>query len=546
MNLRTSIYERIFQIKSMGRETPIGAQGTPLVWTDRKSAFKSESINKNVLIQKSINDVNLITNGISTNLFFLLRGSVFATGGLSMILLYFPQLLGVASLYLAFFVLRSNGFNQRLQKFSKQQIESLEKVSAFFGEGLDNGYRLRQQENTRFFQHKFNLKLLQNHEKVLNLARLFGAYIRFLESFGVGLVVGIMTFGSYSISVGTIASGDVLLSLYAVYGVLGLRSINNAISEFKIKIGILESLEEFLETKLEASFDETKKGSLNSFFANIEAKYTRLKEEDKSYLQTVSVKDLQKSQNLVEILDYIEEFNKSTSNPLSMDLENIHFLPMGETTPSTHSPQPPTQTVLSSKTLTTNSIYAFSGESGTGKTSLMRLILGQESIVDGNVLFYPSHPEHLISTFYMPQITSLFSSSILFNVLTTNLPLLKHLQQSKFPPEDVALCLIAMVNDFLRKVNLTEKIEQMSLDEDTMNLSGGEKQRVCLAGMLFSNADLVLIDEATASLDQMNVELIKPVLKEFLSTRLSIVISHDQQLLDFLVQPQNNIILTNQ
>ena len=563
MNLRTSVYERIFQIKKLGFSRDLGPvnhktvsvqhlsaeelQKFPKQWADTSSHFYSETVNRNILIQKSISDVNTITNGITMNAFFLMRGIVFATGGISMILYNFPQLLVYTSIYLVFFSLRSNMFNRKLQTFSKEHIKSVEKISAFLGEGLSNGHCLRQRQNANFFQYIFNSHLKNTHDQVLKLASVTGSYFRFLETFGIGLIVGILSYGSYLISIGALASEEILLSLYAVYGTMGLRSINNAISEFKLKAGVLDTLEEFLGAELTSRFDETNEGKLNAYCSKIEDHYKNLKETDEGFLASFTLDSLRQNDQTRPVLEAVDSFLSETSNPISLDLSNIRIcLPNENETvgKSDESMSPKVRKVLSKRTLETDTIYSLSGKSGTGKTSVMKLILGSNSIAEGQIEFYPKKPLKSVSIYYMPQTTHLFSKNILFNILATNLPLVAHLKESEFSFEQVATCLIGLVHDCLRRANLHNKVDLLLLDEETQNLSGGEKQRVSLAGMLFSHADLVLIDEGTASLDHFNVQIVSPVLKEYLSKRLSIVISHDSQFLDYLVEPQNKIILS--
>ena len=570
MNLRTSVYERIFQIKKLdfiqtpksclnsfrpGNDTPNCLESLdelkkyPKHWADSGSRFYSEAVNRNILIQKTINDVNLITNGITMNAFFFLRGSVFATGGISMVLYNFPQLLVYTGIYLLFFSLRSNMYNKKLQALSKEQIGSLEKVSSFLGEGLSNGHRLRQAENSAFFQRIFNTTLLGNHEQVLKLATVTGSYFRFLETFGIGLIVGIMTYGSYLISVGGLASEDILLSLYAIYGATGLRSINNAISEFKLKAGVLESLEEFLGSELAQRFNHKEKGELNDFYQKIEDHYISLKNSDENFLRKLNSESLRTNPEYFEIFNEIDEFLKEKKNPISLELRDIIMKSSQVFDQSQEESISETQTsekhreVLSHRVLKTQAIYALSGKSGSGKTSVMRLILGNKSICEGNVEFFPEKPLKPVSTYYMPQSTNLFSKNILFNILATNLPLLLFLKNSSFSQEKISICLISLVNDCLRKSNLHAKIDFLLLDEETQNLSGGEKQRVSLAGMMFSQADLVLVDEGTASLDHSNVLVVREELKRFMEERLTVVISHDQEFLEFLVPEENRIEL---
>ena len=81
------------------------------------------------------------------------------------------------------------------------------------------------------------------------------------------------------------------------------------------------------------------------------------------------------------------------------------------------------------------------------------------------------------------------------------------------------------VNALLKKLNI-DGLE----NKKPSTLSGGEKQRCAIARALLSDAQILLCDEPTASLDSNNARLVLELLKEISESKLVIVVSHDEEL----------------
>ncbi len=83
------------------------------------------------------------------------------------------------------------------------------------------------------------------------------------------------------------------------------------------------------------------------------------------------------------------------------------------------------------------------------------------------------------------------------------------------------------VMDLLERVKLSDKAEQV-----VSTLSGGERQRVAIARALINDAEMILADEPTASLDEHLAEEILDLLKLCLGeSRMLIMVTHDERLI---------------
>jgi len=86
--------------------------------------------------------------------------------------------------------------------------------------------------------------------------------------------------------------------------------------------------------------------------------------------------------------------------------------------------------------------------------------------------------------------------------------------------------------DAVKKARLEELVERLPEGLDTLvgdrgvKLSGGEKQRVSIARALLKNADILILDEATSSLDSKTEHLIQEAMDDAMRDRTAIVIAH--------------------
>ena len=165
---------------------------------------------------------------------------------------------------------------------------------------------------------------------------------------------------------------------------------------------------------------------------------------------------------------------------------------------------------------------AIVGESGSGKTTLASLIQnlyplkkGKIAIGDYDINYISNYSlRNLISV--VPQQIDLFSGNVIENIALGE----------DFP--DVQRILNITKN--LGILNFVEKLPngfQTYLGENGALLSGGQKQRIAIARALYKNPEILILDEATSSLDSEAEEIIQKTLEEFKNQgKTMIVIAH--------------------
>ena len=181
-------------------------------------------------------------------------------------------------------------------------------------------------------------------------------------------------------------------------------------------------------------------------------------------------------------------------------------------------------------------ITALIGSSGSGKTTLSKLAARFWDIDKGKILIGTEDiskvdPETLLKNFSIVfQDVILFNSSIKDNI--------KIGKKNATDEEVIRAAKIARCYDFIDK--MPDGIDTM-IGENGQRLSGGERQRISIARAILKDAPIILLDEATASLDVENESLIQEALSELIREKTVIVIAHRLR----TIRNANKIVLLN-
>ena len=166
-------------------------------------------------------------------------------------------------------------------------------------------------------------------------------------------------------------------------------------------------------------------------------------------------------------------------------------------------------------------ITALIGSSGSGKTTVAKLAARFWDIDRGKILIGGKDisevdPETLLKNFSI-----VFQDVILFNTsIKDNIKIGK---KNATDEEITRAAKIARCDDFINK--MPEGIDTI-IGENGQRLSGGERQRISIARAILKDAPIILLDEATASLDVENESLIQEALSELIKEKTVIVIAH--------------------
>ena len=164
---------------------------------------------------------------------------------------------------------------------------------------------------------------------------------------------------------------------------------------------------------------------------------------------------------------------------------------------------------------------ALVGHSGSGKSTILNLIPRFYQPDDGDLLIdNQSIYEAKISSLrenisLVSQETTLFDDTIKNNI--------KYANENVTDEEIFKVAKLSNAHDFIEK--LPNKYETI-IGENGVRLSGGEKQRISIARAMIKKSQIILLDEATSSLDSETEKKIQDALKILTENKTTIVIAH--------------------
>ena len=169
----------------------------------------------------------------------------------------------------------------------------------------------------------------------------------------------------------------------------------------------------------------------------------------------------------------------------------------------------------------TGSVIALVGPSGSGKSTISKLIArfwdvrkGQISI--GGMDVRTIEPEHLMRCMsFVFQDVTLFNDTIFNNIRVGNM---KATEEQVMAAAKAAYC-----NEFIQRL---PDGYQTILGENGSTLSGGERQRISIARCILKDAPIVILDEATASVDADNESYIQEAITQLCRGKTLLVIAH--------------------
>lgn len=219
-------------------------------------------------------------------------------------------------------------------------------------------------------------------------------------------------------------------------------------------------------------------------------------------------------QKVLEILEKQEE-NWETGNELpavkTIEFDNIHFS------------YNENQKVLKGISLSVNQNekVALIGRTGSGKTSFVNLLCRFYDLEEGQILINGrNYKEYSLQSLrdkigYIMQKVVIFEGTILENINYAKKEISKE-----------------QIMEICQKLNLHEKIMQFEngyetvIDNETDLFSNGEKQMLGFARVMVENPDIIILDEATASLSYKSEMLVRKATEEITKNKISFIIAH--------------------
>jgi len=411
-------------------------------------------------------DLSQIQDTLTTTLAEIIRQLILLIGGITFLAVVSIKLTLALLVVLPVLVVTAVLFGRFIRKLSRKAQDKLAESNTIVEETLQGIANVKAFVNESFEAGRYG----KNIREVANIA-IRGAKYR-------GLFASFIVFGMFGAIVAVIAYGCLL------------------VSHNELTVG------ELFKFALYAVFVGSAMGSFPELYANIQ-------------------KSVGASERVLEILgetgeevsiDHAEnEIKQKIEGDIAFDDVNFHY------------PSRPEIEVLKGVSFEakTGQKVAIVGPSGSGKSTMAALILQFYHPQSGTILF-----DHKPSGMYsltdirnqvaiVPQDVMLFGGTIQENIAYGKLTATKE--------EIIQAAQRANARQFI--TSFPEGYDTV-VGERGVKLSGGQRQRIAIARALLKNPSVLILDEATSSLDSESERLVQDALEELMKNRTSIIIAH--------------------
>jgi ATP-binding cassette subfamily B protein len=405
---------------------------------------------------------------------------------------------------LPLFILAVRLLGTRLRDIARKQMEANAQMNAMMNETLNIGGALlvklfgrHQLEVDRFGQRAAQVRDLGVQRTFTG--SIFIAIIALISAVGTALVYGL---GGYFVIQGAFTIGTIVaFGAYLGYLYSALQGLSNAPVDFATSMVSFERVFEVIDLpvdigeKPDAVALQDIQGEI--VFDNVSFKYEAGDEK--------LLADVHRYGNMDNVAAVLSRARTSAedeeialrSQARSIALENVSFR------------------------AAPGQLVALVGPSGAGKTTLTYLIPRLYDPTAGIIRIDGRDLRNLTLESLSAQIGMVTQETYLFHdTIRTNL---QYARLNATQQELETACRVANIYEFIHA--LPEGYDTI-VGERGYRLSGGEKQRIALARVILKNPRILVLDEATSSLDSESEALIQDALGSVMAQRTSIVIAH--------------------
>lgn len=188
-------------------------------------------------------------------------------------------------------------------------------------------------------------------------------------------------------------------------------------------------------------------------------------------------------------------------------------------------------------TIPEKQMTAFVGPSGSGKTTMTHLIARFYDVDTGEIKMGGQNIKNIAPDCLLKEMSMVFQDVMLFRDTVYNNILIGQPLATK--EEVIKAARQSNCHDFIMKL---PKGYDTMIGENGSTLSGGEQQRISIARAMLKDAPIILLDEATASLDPENEQYIQHAISKLVQDKTIIVIAHRLK----TIQNADQIVVFNQ
>jgi ATP-binding cassette, subfamily B, bacterial MsbA len=416
------------------------------------------------LVSRVTSDVTVIQTATTSSLTEILRQSMILVGGVTIIAITNPKLTAVVLAIVPLVVLLTVFYGRYVRRMSTKVQDKLADANSVLEETLSAIRIVQSFARESFEQHRYRTKIMEALQTAMRRAMATGGFIAFIIFVVYSAIAAILWYGSRMVISGELTAGELTaFVLYTFVVAFTIGGMAELYAQFQQAIGATRRVFEILDTKPEIKDRE-------------------------------NARSLEKAQGRVQ-------------------LEDVRFTYSGERTLE----------ILKGVTIDARAgeIIALVGPSGAGKSTLVSLIPRFYEVSAGAVLIDSQDVRDLQlkdlreAIGMVPQETVLFGGTIRENIAYGKL--------EASDEEIEAAAQAANAHDFITE--FPDGYDTI-VGERGVKLSGGQRQRVAIARALLKNPAILILDEATSSLDSESERLVQEALEKLMQGRTTFVIAH--------------------
>lgn len=417
------------------------------------------------LISRVTADLSQIQDTLSTFLANVLRQSITLIAGIAIILVTNIKLAGLMLLVIPFVVLFAFLFGKKIRQISRDTQDKLADTGVILEESLQGIANVKAFTNEQFEKKRYGHGIGLVVDMAIKNARFRGAFASTVVLFMFGAISLVMYSGINMIQSGEMRIGE--LNSFIFYGMFiagSMAGFAENYNQLQKTVGATQRVREIFDEQQEE--DQAPRSEVPPSISGGD----------------ISFQGIQFAY---------------PSRPEVQVLQDIHFeIPKGKK-------------------------VALVGGSGAGKSTVTALLLRFYTPDSGTILLGNQNIDTLNLRDYrskigiVPQDALLFGGSILENIRYGN--------PDATEAQVVEAAIAANADSFIRTF---PEGYHTTVGDRGIKLSGGQKQRVAIARAILKNPEILILDEATSSLDSESEHLVQQALERLLKNRTSLVIAH--------------------
>jgi ATP-binding cassette, subfamily B, bacterial len=430
-------------------------------------------------------DISQLQDTLSFTIAEFIRQILTITLGTVYLFVRSPQLTIFMTITFPILIIAAIIFGRFIRKLAKQSQDQLAQSNVIVEETMQAIQAVKAFTNEWFEYNRYKKSLNEVVRTSVRVAKYRGLFATFVIIVLFGGLVAVLTYGAFLVKSQAMEVGE--LTTFIMFSILiggSLGGTAELYGQLQKTVGASERILEILNEKSEIAID----------------------------LQPPATEPKPK-QNLVNKPVNSGQLAKESTIKGKVEFQNVHF----------SYPTRADVEVLKGIDLAVNigEKIALVGHSGAGKSTIIQLLNRFYPLEQGKILVDGKNSLDYDLSFYrrhigiVPQEVLLFGGTIQENVAYGN--------PQATDNELIEACKKANAWQF---INSFPEGLQTLVGERGVKLSGGQRQRIAIARAILKNPKILILDEATSSLDAESEKLVQEALDELMKNRTTIIIAH--------------------